>query len=55
MRSISFYFQVHQPYRIKKYRFFNMGNDHHYSDEYLNRSVMERVAQKSYLPMNQLL
>jgi len=55
MRSISFYFQVHQPYRIKKYRFFNMGNDHHYFDEYLNRSIIERVAQKSYLPMNQLL
>ena len=55
MRSISFYFQVHQPYRIKKYRFFNMGNDHYYFDEYLNRSIIERVAQKSYLPMNQLL
>ncbi len=55
MRSISFYFQVHQPYRIKKYRFFNMGNDHHYFDEFLNRSIMERVAQKNYLPMNQLL
>lgn len=55
MRSICFYFQVHQPYRIKKYRFFNMGNDHYYFDEYLNRSVMERVAQKSYLPMNNLL
>jgi alpha-amylase len=55
MRSISFYFQVHQPYRMKKYRFFNMGNDHHYYDEYLNRSIMERVAQKNYLPMNQLL
>jgi len=55
MRSISFYFQVHQPYRMKKYRFFNMGNDHHYFDEYLNRSIMERVAQKNYLPMNKLL
>ena len=55
MRSISFYFQVHQPYRIKKYRFFNMGNDHHYFDEYLNRSIVQRVAEKNYLPMNQLL
>ena len=55
MRSICFYFQVHQPYRIKKYRFFNMGHDHYYDDEYLNRSIMERVAEKNYLPMNQLL
>ncbi|NOR86013.1 MAG: alpha-amylase, partial [Bacteroidales bacterium] len=55
MRSVCFYFQVHQPYRLKKYRFFNMGNDHYYEDEYLNRSIMERVAQKSYLPMNNIL
>lgn len=55
MRSICFYFQVHQPYRIKNYRFFNMGSDHYYYDEYLNKSIVERVAQKSYLPMNQLL
>lgn len=55
MRSICFYFQVHQPYRIKNYKFFNMGSDHYYYDEYLNKSIVERVAQKSYLPMNQLL
>lgn len=55
MRSICFYFQVHQPYRIKDYRFFNMGNDHYYDNEYLNKSIVERVAQKSYLPMNNLL
>jgi len=55
MRSICFYFQVHQPYRLKNYRFFNMGNDHYYYDEYLNRSITERVAEKSYLPMNNLL
>ncbi len=55
MRSICFYFQVHQPYRIKNYRFFNLGHDHYYYDEYLNKSIVERVAKKSYLPMNQLL
>lgn len=55
MRSICFYFQVHQPYRIKSYKFFNMGSDHFYYDEYLNKSIVERIAQKSYLPMNQLL
>ncbi|OYT17804.1 MAG: alpha-amylase [Bacteroidetes bacterium 4572_77] len=55
MRAVCFYFQVHQPYRLKKYRFFNIGNDHYYDDEYLNRSIMERVADQSYLPMNQLL
>ncbi|MFH0999245.1 MAG: glycoside hydrolase family 57 protein [Bacteroidota bacterium] len=55
MQSICLYFQVHQPYRLKKYRFFNMGHDHYYYDDYLNKSIMERIAKKSYLPMNNLL
>ncbi len=55
MRTICFYFQVHQPYRLKPYRFFDIGEDHYYWDDFLNRSVMRRVAQKCYLPMNALL
>jgi len=55
MRSICFYFQVHQPYRLKTYRFFNIGSDHNYYDEQQNRYIMRRVAEKCYLPMNQLL
>jgi len=55
MRTICFYFQVHQPYRIKPYRFFDIGDDHYYWDDFLNRSVIRKVAQKSYLPMNSLL
>ena len=55
MQSICLYFQVHQPYRLKKYRFFDLGNNHYYYDDYLNKSIMERVAAKSYIPMNNLL
>ncbi|MEA3452060.1 MAG: glycoside hydrolase family 57 protein, partial [Bacteroidota bacterium] len=55
MKTICFYFQVHQPFRLKKYRFFDIGYDHEYFDEYLNKSIMEKVAQKCYLPMNNLL
>lgn len=55
MQSVCLYFQVHQPYRLKKYRFFNLGNDHYYYDDYLNKSIVERVAAKSYIPMNNLL
>lgn len=55
MQSVCLYFQVHQPYRLKKYRFFNLGNDHYYYDDYLNKSIVERVAEKSYIPMNNLL
>ncbi len=55
MRSICFYFQVHQPYRLKTYRFFNIGDDHHYYDDYQNKYIIRRVAEKNYLPMNKLL
>ena len=55
MRSICFYFQVHQPYRLRTYRFFDIGSNHHYYDEQQNRYIMRRVAEKCYLPMNQLL
>lgn len=55
MRTICFYFQVHQPYRLKRYRFFNIGNDHHYFDDYSNRVIMRKVAEKCYLPTNQVM
>ena len=55
MRNICFYFQVHQPFRLKRYRFFDIGDDHHYFDEYANKSIMRKVAEKSYLPTNKLL
>ncbi len=55
MKSLNLYFQVHQPFRLKRYRFFNMGKDHFYFDDFLNRSIMEKVAAECYLPMNELL
>jgi alpha-amylase len=55
MRTICFYFQVHQPFRLRQYRFFDIGENHDYFDEHSNRFIVRRVAEKSYLPMNQLL
>ena len=55
MKTVCLYFQVHQPWRLKKYRFFNMGKDHNYLDDLLNRSIMQKVARQCYLPMNDLL
>ncbi|MCD8184951.1 MAG: glycoside hydrolase family 57 protein [Rikenellaceae bacterium] len=55
MKSICIYFQVHQPYRLKKYRFFNMGKDHYYLEDLANRSILRKVAERCYLPMNELL
>ena len=55
MKTVCFYFQVHQPWRLKTYRFFNMGKDHNYLDDFTNRSIMQKIARECYLPMNALL
>ena len=54
-RSICLYFQVHQPFRLRTYRFFDIGHKHDYYDDYANRSIMRKVAEKCYLPANRIL
>ena len=54
-KSICLYFQVHQPDRLRQYRFFDIGNDYHYFDEFANRTIMRRVADRCYLPTNAIL
>lgn len=49
------YFQVHQPFRFRRYRFFEIGNEHYYYDDYLNESIIRKVADKSYLPANEII
>lgn len=55
MPSVCFYFQVHQPFRIKPFDCFKIGNDHHYEDEAKNREILDRVSAKCYLPANKAL
>jgi alpha-amylase len=60
MPGVCFYFQVHQPLRVKKYRVFDIGHEHNYFDDNSqtslnNRWIMEKVAGKSYLPANRTL
>ena len=55
MKSVCLYFQIHQPVRLRKYRFFDIGNDHYYYDDYANKSILRKIAKKSYLPANELL
>jgi alpha-amylase len=55
MRSICLYFQVHQPFRLRTYRFFNIGDDHYYYDDYQNRHIIRRIADKCYLPANKMM
>ncbi len=55
MASICLYFQAHQPNRLKPYTFFDLGKDHFYEDDRLNGEVLNKVADKCYLPANKLM
>lgn len=54
-KAICFYFQVHQPFRLKRYRFFEIGHDNYYYDDYSNEAIMRKVADRCYLPANNIL
>lgn len=54
-KSLCFYFQIHQPYRLRRYRFFDLGHNHIYFDMPANESIVKKVARNCYLPMNALL
>ena len=53
MASVCFYFQVHQPYRLRRYSVFD--TDRNYFDDYKNAEIIRKVAHKCYLPANRML
>ncbi len=55
MKTICFYFQIHQPFRLKRYRFFDIGNDHYYYDDFQNEEIIRRIAERCYLPANRTI
>ena len=55
MKTICFYFQIHQPFRLKRYRFFDIGNDHYYYDDFQNEEIIHRIAEQCYLPANRTI
>ncbi len=60
MASVCFYFQVHQPFRVKDYRVFDIGNDSEYFNDESERSInnkkiLHKVAGKCYLPANAIM
>ncbi|SEA12573.1 alpha-amylase [Porphyromonadaceae bacterium NLAE-zl-C104] len=55
MKTICIYFQIHQPFRLKRYRFFNIGRDHYYFDDYANEDILQQIAGRSYVPANRML
>ena len=55
MRSLCFNFQVNLPAQLRTYRFFDIGRDHHYYDDFQNKYIVQRMAERSYIPANELL
>ena len=54
-KSICLYFQVHQPSRLRTFRFFDIGADDHYFDDFANGSIVRRIAANCYLPANRTI
>ena len=56
MKTICLYFEIHQITHLKRYRFFDIGTDHYYYDDYENDRSINEIAEKSYMPaLNALL
>jgi len=55
MKNLCLYFQVHQPFRLRTYRFFDIGTCSNYYDEKSNAAIMRKIAEKCYLPANKIL
>lgn len=50
MKNICFYFEIHQPLRLKRYRFFEIGHDHYYFDDFQTEDRIREMVEKAYLP-----
>lgn len=56
MKTICLYFEIHQIIHLKRYRFFDIGTDHYYYDDYENERSIADIAERSYMPaLNTLL
>lgn len=54
-RTLCLYFQVHQPIRLRKYHFFDIGKNSDYYDDFANRAFTRKIAECCYLPANRML
>ena len=56
MKTICLYFEIHQNIQLKRYRFFDIGTDHYYYDDYENERLISDITERSYMPaLNALL
>ena len=54
-KTLCLYFQVHQPIRLRKYHFFDIGKNSDYYDDFANRTITRKVADRCYLPANRTM
>lgn len=54
-KTLCFYFQIHLPFQLRRYRFFDIGNSHQYYDEFNIRNYLNKIVEQCYLPMNKVL
>jgi alpha-amylase len=50
MKNVCLYFEIHQIIHLKRYRFFDIGTDHYYYDDYANETSITNIAENSYIP-----
>ena len=50
MKTICLYFEIHQIIHLKRYRFFDIGTDHYYYDDYENDRTISDIVERSYMP-----
>lgn len=50
MKTVCLYFEIHQNIHLKRYRFFDIGTDHYYYDDYENARAITETAENSYVP-----
>ena len=50
MKTICLYFEIHQIIHLKRYRFFDIGTDHYYYDDYENERTIGDIVERSYIP-----
>ena len=51
MKNICFCFQMHAPYKMKRYRFFEIGQDHYYYDDMQTEEHLDHIVNASYIPL----
>ena len=54
-KTICLYFEIHQIIHLKRYRFFEIGRDHYYYDDYENERSINDIAERSYVPALQTM